>query len=73
MKYDFYKKLSEDPVRFLKKILKRNEEYLKILSSDSVSFGANGMVDEEIVRRSDFYTDEFLKQHINILLNGGRI
>jgi len=73
MKYDFYKKLSEDPVRFLKKILKRNEEYLKILSSDSVSFGANGMIDEEIVRRSDFYTDEFLKQHINILLNGGRI
>ncbi len=73
MKYDFYKKLSEDPVRFLKKNLKRNEEYLKILSSDSVSFGANGMVDEEIVRRSDFYTDEFLKQHINILLNGGRI
>lgn len=73
VKYDFYKKLSKDPAGFLRKVLKRNSEYLKILSSDSISFGANGMVDEEVVRRSDFYTDDFLRDHINLLLNGKRI
>lgn len=73
MKYDFYTKFSENPAEFLKKILQKNEEYLKILSSDSMSFGKDGLVSEELVRKSDFYTDEFLKQHINLLLNSGRI
>ncbi|VEU23121.1 DEKNAAC104148 [Brettanomyces naardenensis] len=73
MKYDFYKKLSEDPVGFLNTVQDRNNEYLKIISSDSMSFGANGMIDEEIVRRSEFYTDEFLSQHIGLLLNSGRM
>ena len=72
-KYDFYKKFSENPAEFLRKVLQKNEEYLKILSSDSMSFGKDGLVSEELVRKSDFYTDEFLKQHINLLLNSGRI
>ena len=73
MKYDFYKKFSENPAEFLKQVLQKNEEYLKILSSDSMSFGKDGLVSEELVRKSDFYTDDFLKQHINLLLNSGRI
>ncbi|QPG74220.1 hypothetical protein FOA43_001545 [Brettanomyces nanus] len=73
LKYDFYRKLSDDPVGFLRKIQDRNSEYLKILSSDSMSFGESGNIDEEVVRRSDFYTDEFLSQHINLLFNSGRI
>lgn len=73
MKYDFYKKFSENPSEFLKTILQKNDEYLKILSSDSMSFGKDGLVSEELVRKSDFYTDEFLRQHINLLLNSGRI
>lgn len=73
MKYDFYKKFSENPVEFLKQVLQKNEEYLKILSSDSMSFGKDGLVSEELVRKSDFYSDEFLRQHINLLLNSGRI
>lgn len=73
MKYDFYKKFSENPAEFLKQVLQKNEEYLKILSSDSMSFGKDGLVNEELVRKSDFYTDDFLRQHINLLLNSGRI
>lgn len=73
MKYDFYKKFSENPTEFMKNILQKNDEYLKILSSDSMSFGKDGLVSEELVRKSDFYTDEFLRQHINLLLNSGRI
>lgn len=73
MKYDFYKKFSENPSEFLKLVLQKNEEYLKILSSDSMSFGKDGLVSEELVRKSDFYSDEFLRQHINLLLNSGRI
>lgn len=72
-KYDFYKKFSENPVEFLKEVIQKNEEYLKILSSDSMSFGKDGLGSEEIVRKSDFYTDDFLRQHINLLLNSGRI
>ncbi|KAH3668856.1 hypothetical protein OGAPHI_002611 [Ogataea philodendri] len=72
-KYDFYKKLSEKPVEFLKEVLDKNTELLKILSSDSFTFGNDGLLDEELVRRSEFYTDEFLSEHINILFNSGRI
>jgi SWI/SNF complex component SWP73 len=72
-KYDFYKKFSENPAEFLKQVIQKNDEYLKILSSDSMSFGKDGLVSEELVRKSDFYTDDFLKQHINLLLNSGRI
>lgn len=73
LKHDFYQQLAENPVEFLTQLESRNNEYLKILSSDSMSFGTNGMADEEIVRRSDFYTDEFLQQHIGLLLNSGRM
>ena len=73
MKYDFYKKFSENPTEFMENILQKNDEYLKILSSDSMSFGKDGLVSEELVRKSDFYTDDFLRQHINLLLNSGRI
>lgn len=72
-KYDFYKKFSENPAEFLKQVIQKNDEYLKILSSDSMSFGRDGLVSEELVRKSDFYTDDFLKEHINLLLNSGRI
>ncbi|GMM28467.1 Snf12 protein [Martiniozyma asiatica (nom. inval.)] len=73
MKYDFYDELSKDPAGFLKLVLEKNEEYLSILTSDDMSFGKNGLIDEELVRRSDFYSDEFLRQHINVLFNSGRI
>lgn len=72
-KYDFYSKFSENPTEFMKTVLQKNEEYLKILSSDSMSFGKDGLVSEELVRKSDFYTDDFLRQHINLLFNSGRI
>lgn len=73
MKFDFYNELSKDPVNFLKLVMEKNEEYLSILTSDSMSFGKNGLIDEELVRRSDFYSDEFLKEHINVLFNSGRL
>ncbi|GME83685.1 unnamed protein product [Ambrosiozyma monospora] len=73
LKYDFYQRLSENPAEFLNTLQEMNDMYLKILSSDSMSFGSGGLIDEEIVRRSDFYTDEFLSQHINLLFNSGRL
>lgn len=73
MKYDFYNELSEDPVEFLKLVMAKNDEYLSILTSDALSFGKNGLADEERVRRSDFYTDEFLREHVNLLFNSGRL
>lgn len=73
MKFDFYNELSKDPVNFLKLVMEKNDEYLSILTSDSMSFGKNGLIDEELVRRSDFYSDEFLKEHINVLFNSGRL
>ncbi|KAG7823923.1 hypothetical protein KL909_002660 [Ogataea angusta] len=73
LKYDFYRKLSDNPVDFLQEVLDKNAEFLKILSSDSFTFGTDGILDEELVRRSEFYTDEFLAEHINVLFNSGRI
>lgn len=73
MKYDFYTELAKDPANFLKLVMEKNDEYLSILTSDSMSFGKNGLVDEELVRRSDFYTDEFLREHVNVLFNSGRL
>ncbi|CDK29098.1 unnamed protein product [Kuraishia capsulata CBS 1993] len=73
LKYDFYKGIIENPVEFLEKLHKKNSEYLNILASDSVGFGQTDLVDEEIVRRSDYYTDELISEHIGMLLGSGRM
>lgn len=73
IRYDFYKGIAENPVEFLKKLNDKNSEYLKILCSDSINTGENDLIDEEIVRRSDYYSDELLEEYINLLYNSGNI
>ncbi|GME66843.1 unnamed protein product [[Candida] boidinii] len=72
IKYDFYSKLVQDPVNFLETLQKKNAEYLRILSSDSMNYASVDLADEEVIRRSDYYTDEFMSEHISALLNSGR-
>ncbi|ODV58519.1 Rsc6p ASCRUDRAFT_39055 [Ascoidea rubescens DSM 1968] len=61
LKYDFYKKFSEDPINFFKNFLESHSKALRILCGDE------GYT-EENVRRSDFYTDELLSDNIDLLL-----
>lgn len=72
IKYDFYSKLVQDPVNFLESLQKKNAEYLRILSSDSMNYASVDLADEEVIRRSEYYTDEFISEHISALLNSGR-
>jgi chromatin remodeling complex protein RSC6 len=65
-KYQFYEKLSQDPVNFFTQFTESHSKLLKILSGDE---GYN----EENVRRSEFYTDELLQENVDILLKTNRI
>lgn len=65
-KYEFYKRLANDPVDFLEKWSESHAKALKILTGDE------GYT-EENARRSEFYTDELLDENIDLLLNSNRI
>ncbi|AOA63088.1 Transcription regulatory protein [Komagataella phaffii CBS 7435] len=73
IKYDFYKKFSEDPVKFLQKINDKNHEFLKIICSDSVGYNTNEYIDEEIFRKSEYYKDNIISEQVNLLLSSGRL
>lgn len=65
-KYQFYDKLSQDPVNFFKEFTESHSKLLKILSGDE---GYN----EENVRKAEFYTDEVLAENVDILLKTNRL
>ena len=67
-KYQFFDKLSKDPVTMLKDYMEASSQALKVLSGDS---GFN----EDSVRRSQFYkeNESILFENIGVLLSSGRM
>lgn len=67
-KYQFYKKLADDPVHFLQEYMASTANALKVLSGDE---GFN----EDVVRRSDFYkqNESMLFENLGVLLANGRM
>ncbi|ODQ65243.1 hypothetical protein NADFUDRAFT_83280 [Nadsonia fulvescens var. elongata DSM 6958] len=65
LRREFFYQLSSNPAEFCKKWIASQARDLKVISGDK---GFN----EEEVRRSDFYSDEFLSESIHMLLNTRR-
>lgn len=65
-KYDFFKGFSENPVKFLEKWQELHARALKMLIGDE------GYTEEK-ARRSEFYTDEFLDENVDLLVGTNRL